>query len=411
MESRWGSGLTYNKTNIITIRDQRAHNKNYLFQKLLQGREVERGYYFPLKQAIFPPNFGIKVSFEWLLSIFKNISEKERREFLSSTCNAKYKSFTLLFSQPTDIDHSWFAINLTHNKKVFLPFCDKGRHSEWTFEPLKVEIHNEEFILPRGGGIKEMQTLNIAVIGCGAVGGEVALQLVKSGIGNLTLIDIDTLSIENIYRHVLPVVYLGCKKTTALKDFLSENYPYVEITAKDSTIRDLIKTDDLLSFDGVIVATGDVTEERLLNKYFIEKEQRPWVIYSWVEGLGVGGHTIYVHSTGKGCLACLFRDKESEEPSLDCIQDFLANNQDPTINLGGCGHHFMPYSSVDAVQTAVLASRFIIGTSLHKWNNSLRVSWKGPTWFTEKENLELTHRYQKYVLLRRAWVDLIFMRC
>ena len=60
--------------------------------------------------------------------------------------------------------------------------------------------------------------VKVLVAGCGSGGASVALQLVMSGIRNLTLMDRDTLGPENVIRHVCGRSFIGRKKTAAVAD-------------------------------------------------------------------------------------------------------------------------------------------------------------------------------------------------
>ena len=64
---------------------------------------------------------------------------------------------------------------------------------------------------------KVLSTKYVAVVGVGSVGSSIADMLVRSGISRLALIDPDTLSEENLARHVLSSPDLGKPKVTALR--------------------------------------------------------------------------------------------------------------------------------------------------------------------------------------------------
>src|SRR5437867_8391247 len=61
---------------------------------------------------------------------------------------------------------------------------------------------------------------HVAVIGCGSFGSAIAEMLARAGIGQLTLIDPDVLSAENLGRHVLTQKDLGRPKVEALRERL-----------------------------------------------------------------------------------------------------------------------------------------------------------------------------------------------
>lgn len=65
----------------------------------------------------------------------------------------------------------------------------------------------------------------ILLVGCGSGGGQLALELAKSGIGTLVLADPDRLEVHNVMRHVLGTAYVGQPKTVALKALIGEHVP------------------------------------------------------------------------------------------------------------------------------------------------------------------------------------------
>ncbi len=70
--------------------------------------------------------------------------------------------------------------------------------------------------------VEAFADLKVMIAGCGSGGGQVALQLVMSGVKHFTLIDQEILEIENVIRHVCGRRYLGQPKTAALADVLRD---------------------------------------------------------------------------------------------------------------------------------------------------------------------------------------------
>src|SRR5699024_7868808 len=65
----------------------------------------------------------------------------------------------------------------------------------------------------------------ILLIGCGSIGSYMCNELVKAGIENIIVVDIDLLKAENIYRHFLGMEYVGQYKADALCRYFSKNIP------------------------------------------------------------------------------------------------------------------------------------------------------------------------------------------
>jgi molybdopterin/thiamine biosynthesis adenylyltransferase len=69
---------------------------------------------------------------------------------------------------------------------------------------------------------EKLAGLHIAIVGCGAVGSFTALSLCKMGIGQLTLIDHDKVSVENLPNQFYRDSDLGKKKVDACSDLIRQ---------------------------------------------------------------------------------------------------------------------------------------------------------------------------------------------
>ena len=144
------------------------------------------------------------------------------------------------------------------------------------------------------------------IAGCGSGGGQVALQLVMSGVRKFVLLDKEQLEPENVIRHVCGIRYLGRRKTAALADVLRDRNPQVEVKEVD---------EDLLGWRGlqdevgrasvVVIGTDNEPSRYRLNEVCVETET-PFTV-GRVFTRGIGGE-VYAYRPGKGgCLACLER--------------------------------------------------------------------------------------------------------
>ena len=148
--------------------------------------------------------------------------------------------------------------------------------------------------------------LGVMVAGCGSGGGQVAQQLVMSGVKRFTLVDNGELEVENVIRHVCGSRYLGWRKTAALADLLKDRNPQVEIREFD---------EDLLGWGGleqqvekasvVVVGTDNEPTRYRLNEVCVGT-RTPFTV-GRVFTRGIGGE-VYTYRPGTGgCLACLER--------------------------------------------------------------------------------------------------------
>lgn len=377
---------------LYSFEENNRINLKYSFLKNLQNqhRLIGKAVYLSLEGEILPPTPLESINL-WWKNILLNYTNT-KIELLNSIKSKPLEIFWIIASIKIYGKDSWFCLKFVSNKNRKIRIKTIEDFSLFEIIPFHIKPHNKKYILPRGGALSHEEK-KILIIGCGSVGGEIANNIACSGlVTNITLVDFDNLEIENIYRHTLGGEYIGLKKVISLQKELMTKYPYIDIKYKIDSIRNILEINFLNSFDGVIVATGDSTIERYFNNEILKMEKRPWVIYSWLEGYGVGGHTIYVHNTDKGCLSCLYKNIYGEK-SLNCIQNFIDAGQNTSIDISGCGSHFLPYSFFDAKETALLTSRIVLKALLGELEESKRISWKGK--ISSNINLKTTYRYNE----------------
>ena len=94
-------------------------------------------------------------------------------------------------------------------------------------------------LLVKAEGIKKLQEAHVLVVGLGGVGGYAVEQLCRAGIGNLTIVDGDTVSQTNINRQLIATVdTVGLSKAEVFQRRLSSINPNSNITVIDEFIRD-----------------------------------------------------------------------------------------------------------------------------------------------------------------------------
>lgn len=78
----------------------------------------------------------------------------------------------------------------------------------------------------------------ISIIGCGSFGSALADMLVRAGLGRLTLIDPESLSSDNLGRHILTSKDVGRAKVDAVAERLREVNPDLQVEARREKFRD-----------------------------------------------------------------------------------------------------------------------------------------------------------------------------
>ena len=107
------------------------------------------------------------------------------------------------------------------------------------FSDQELERYSRHLILPDFGvsGQEKLKSAKVLVIGAGGLGSAVLKYLTAAGIGQIGIIDNDTVSVNNLQRQVLyDTNDIGYKKTDVAKKKLSSLNPHVNFVVYDSEI-------------------------------------------------------------------------------------------------------------------------------------------------------------------------------
>lgn len=208
---------------------------------------------------------------------------------------------------------------------------------------------------------------NIALIGCGAVGGFLSDLLAKQGAGflggRLVLIDHDRLSVGNLGRHYLGFGQVGEFKANALERELAGKYPEINVSSSTTRLRE---TSSIKHYDLIIDATGNQGLSQFLSEVKISTGLPP-IIYSWVSGAGCGAQAYLMDGDTNACLHCL--DHATPGSSFSLMRVGYELNYK---HLGSCGEWLVPFSVPAAIHAAGLAAELAVAWAGGKPNPTLR---------------------------------------
>ena len=216
-----------------------------------------------------------------------------------------------------------------------------------------VQSVHAQHIRTRGGNGVDFSTKRVAVVGCGSLGGYIAHMLARMGVGNLLLIDNDTMSWDNAGRHVLGGLQVGKKKAQALRLLLQLESPHLEIEKLECDLEQILSVSPsrLQSVDLIVSTVGSWNVDYDLNYWARRAAGAPPVIFAWIEPHGVAGHAMLVHPIEGGCLACGCNQWGEFKLSV--------SNPDATkqIQGRGCSGFFQPYGVAEMMPTAAMTVR------------------------------------------------------
>jgi len=127
---------------------------------------------------------------------------------------------------------------------------------------------------------KSLEKKKIAIIGAGGLGSTLAIALGSSGIGEIHIVDFDTVSIHNIHRQTaFTLADEGKRKASVTATLLKEKNPFVKAVAFDLSFEDFAQMGN--RYDLILDATDNLPARREIDRYAAER-QIPW-IYGSVE--------------------------------------------------------------------------------------------------------------------------------
>ena len=117
-------------------------------------------------------------------------------------------------------------------------------------------------------GVALLENKHVALFGVGGVGGYVAEALGRAGIGALTLVDRDTVSVSNINRQIIATYdTVGRSKTEVMAERLHSINPELKVECRDCFfLPDTAVSFDFTDYDYVVDAVDTVTAKLELVK-------------------------------------------------------------------------------------------------------------------------------------------------
>jgi hypothetical protein len=175
---------------------------------------------------------------------------------------------------------------------------------------------------------------------------------------------------------------------------IESKLPHSAITAISKRFDEVIDDGkvDFDEYDVVIDATGKPNVGFQIARYFVSQHNKSLpVIHGWLEPLGIGGHVVVSNHKDGGCYKCLFR--RTEEGSIYNGASFAAPGQSFSKSMFGCVGMFTPFSSLDAMKTAVMIVEASVKVLLGRENRSQLLSWKGEAEDFLAQGFALSNRY------------------
>ncbi|MGD8175432.1 HesA/MoeB/ThiF family protein [Marinimicrobium sp. ARAG 43.8] len=228
-----------------------------------------------------------------------------------------------------------------------------GQGSPKLVQSSTVDILDRSTILSRDlhGIAQGLDSSHVILVGVGSLGGAVAAQLARAGVGRITLIDPEILVSENIGRHVLGADDLGKPKAYALRNRILKDLPTAKVEAYATYAEAVLhqKKDLFEKANLVIVTTADWESEVALWR--VKSQGAIWgLLHAWSEPYTQVGHALFAPS-GSPDARYLFEDNGN------FLHKYTEWPEGGVVPLPACGESFIPGGSLGMTNVASMVSQ------------------------------------------------------
>jgi len=190
---------------------------------------------------------------------------------------------------------------------------------------VEIDRYHRQTILPQIGreGQARLAQARVLLVGCGALGGVIAEQLVRAGVGFLRIVDRDLVELTNLQRQVLfdesdvrderPKAVAAAEKLGRINSSVVVEPKVLDLNGKN--VEELAgPTGDSEPVNLIMDGTDNVDTRYLLNDMAV-KHSIPWVYGACV---GVEGRCLAMAPPKTACLRCIFPDPPSPKELPTC---------------------------------------------------------------------------------------------
>lgn len=212
--------------------------------------------------------------------------------------------------------------------------------------------------------INILSTKKVGILGLGALGSTIAVELARSGVHKFVLCDKDRLDIQNIGRHDLTLNHIGYPKVKGIEDKIRSINPESDIETYEDDLKGITDNDSvfqsLMECDLLISTVDEHPARRVLNSYFVTAGKK--VIYSGVFYRGVAGYAM-IADKNIACLECLDLRVASKIDRKE-IPDFP--KMVPSIMWEQCSAPTFPGGSIKVHSISLMAAMLSIDVLLSR---------------------------------------------
>jgi molybdopterin-synthase adenylyltransferase len=181
------------------------------------------------------------------------------------------------------------------------------------------ERYSRQTVLPELGetGQEKLSNSKVLIVGMGALGIPASLYLAGAGIGNITLIDLDTIELSNLARQIIyKTEHIGLKKVDVVAEHLKALNPHIEIIPKNELFDENNAMELVSNNDFIIDGSDNFSTKFLINDacFFANKP------FSHAGILGLEGQTLTVDFPNSPCYRCIFTEPPNDDNIPNCSE-------------------------------------------------------------------------------------------
>jgi len=169
-----------------------------------------------------------------------------------------------------------------------------------------------------GPGQGRLKRASVLVVGAGGLGSPLLMYLAAAGVGRITVVDDDAVSLSNLQRQIIHSQdRLGMPKVESARTALAGINPYVTVVPVMARLRAEDAPGLIAGHDLVIDATDNLPTRHMLNMACVAARvpMLSGAISQWE-----GQLTVYDPARDAPCLAFLFPVIPSEDLAPDCAR-------------------------------------------------------------------------------------------
>lgn len=260
----------------------------------------------------------------------------------------------------------------------------------------------------RAPELSALRSKSVLIVGLGALGSPVVLQLAKSGVGTLRVWDGDHVQVGNTIRWALGWGAAGTSKAEALGAYVASQYPGtkvdfiplrigLQLQYPDGTPLsdyDLLR-DGISQADLVVDATASFRVNHLVAD-IARRENKPYLWLSTTPGAAGGVVGRVVPGKTAGCWHCFQR--HLADKTLPVPKDGGATFVQP----GGCTHPTFVAAGVDSDEVAILASRLAVATLTKGTTDAKDFDWDVAVGDLATDSRRIAGRWAEHPLAKHA---------